>query len=255
MLSLACIYYDGRLHAFDRVKWVFGTVMYPFQYSINLPERWFNWANESIASYHDLQVQNTHLQAEIFLLKAQLQKFTALERENASLRELLLSVPNQKEHLQVTELIAINQEPFVQEFIINQGGHFGVHIGQPVLSANGLLGQVISINPLTSKVLLITDSRSAVPVEDSQTHVRGILIGTGQPDNLRLINIPATATINPGDLLVTSGLDERFPAGYPVGRIVQIAKVSGADFDNISVKPTTDMNRVRLMLLVSKSKT
>lgn len=247
------MYYDMRHHAFDQTKSFLAQLVYPIQQFIDLPSQGLDWLSDNLMSHQQLQVENTALRAQVLLLKAQLQKYSALKKENAELRELLQSTPKNDEKFQVAELLGVSPEPFVQEFILNVGSKKGARLGQPVISANGLIGQIIAINAFSSKVLLITDSRSAIPIEDSRTHVRGILMGTGQVDSLRLMNIPASATIYPGDLLVTSGLDQQFPAGYPVGKITQISRISGLDYDNISVQPAADMNRVRLVLLVSKS--
>lgn len=250
LLSLILMYYDVHESVLQSLKSKATSVFYPLEIAVTTPVRWLQDFSETVAKRKALAAQNADLQAEIILLKAQLQKLTALQKENEDLRALLKATSHNHDIIQIAEVISINQMPFVQEFLINAGKKQNVYVGQPVVSANGLVGQVIATEPNRSRVLLLTDSRSAIPVEDSRTGIRGIIIGTGATTELKLIHIPTSGHINPGDLLVTSGLDGQFPAGYPVGVVQRITRESEAQFDSVSVKPIVDVNRVRLLLLV-----
>ena len=103
---------------------------------------------------------------------------------------------------------------------------------------------------MTSTVLLISDSKSAVPIRDDRTGERAILIGTNSMSQLSLINLPRTSTITKGDLLVTSGLGRRYPEGYPVGRVEEVINNAGEDFIKVTVSPVALLNRNRLVLVV-----
>ncbi len=103
---------------------------------------------------------------------------------------------------------------------------------------------------MTSTLLLISDSKSAVPVRNNRTGERAILVGTNSMEELSLINLPKTASIHPGDVLVTSGLGRRYPEGYPVGKVEQVNSIPGEDFVKVTVSPIALLNRNRLVLLI-----
>lgn len=232
------------------VRSLLSIVVAPAQYLINWPTKMLVWVEESFGSQQKLLAENEDLQAQVLLLKAQLQKLLLLEQENNQLRALLQSSPRSNEKVLVAQLLAVDPDPFAQQVIINKGSKQGVYLGQPVLDGNGVFGQVIQVGEFTSRVLLITDTRSAIPIEDSNSGVRGILVGKGDSTQLALIDMPVTANIKVGDSLVTSGLGERFPTGYPVGTVVSIGAISGRPFAHIIVTPSARINQTHLVLLV-----
>jgi rod shape-determining protein MreC len=134
--------------------------------------------------------------------------------------------------------------------ILNKGKRDGAYVGQPVLDAKGVMGQIIDVGYMTSTVLLISDSKSAVPVRNNRTGERGILIGLNNLGQLSLINLPGTSSIAKDDLLVTSGLGRLYPEGYPVGRVVDVQSVPGEAFIKVDVSPVALLNRNRLVLLI-----
>jgi rod shape-determining protein MreC len=134
--------------------------------------------------------------------------------------------------------------------VLNTGKRDGAYVGQPVLDAKGIMGQIVDVGPITSTVLLISDSKSAVPVRNNRTGERAILVGTNDIEELSLINLPKTSSIHPGDVLVTSGLDRHYPEGYPVGLVEQVNSIPGDDFVKVKVKPVALLNRNRLVLLI-----
>lgn len=222
----------------------------PVQYMVDVPMQFMDWLGSNISSQHALLAENTTLRAQQLLLQAQLQKLLALENENLELRALLKSSPRLgNDRLQVAQLLLVDSEPFVQQVTLNKGSSVGVYLNQPVLDAYGIVGQIVAVNPLTSSVMLITDTRSAVPVQISRSGQRGILIGTGSLGSLELIHVPNNADIRVGDLLVSSGLGERYPAGYPVGTVSKIVHSTGEHFANITVEPVAQLNRCTQVLL------
>ncbi|MNF60408.1 Cell shape-determining protein MreC [compost metagenome] len=123
-------------------------------------------------------------------------------------------------------------------------------LGQPVLDARGLMGQVVELMPYTSRVLLLTDSTHSIPVQVNRNGLRAIASGTGNPERLELRHVADTADIKEGDLLVSSGLGQRFPAGYPVATVKEVIHDSGQPFAIVRAVPTAALNRSRYMLLV-----
>jgi rod shape-determining protein MreC len=150
----------------------------------------------------------------------------------------------------VGEVVAVSPDPFSHEIVINKGSRDGVEVGQAIIDANGLMGQVQQTSSFTSRVLLISDSSHAVPVEVVRNGLRAVLLGNGDPDALELVHVPDTADIREGDLLVSSGLGGRFPRGYPVAEVQQITKEPGEPFVQIRASPRAELNRSRLVLVV-----
>lgn len=222
----------------------------PTQHIIDWPANILHWAAESIQNKQALLAKNADLSVQVLLLKAKLHKVILLEQENNQLLKLLHSSPRVSDKVLVAELLSVDPDPFAQQMIINKGNKQKLFLGQPVLDANGVFGQVIQLGNYTSRVMMITDSQSAVPVQDNRSGVRGIVVGKGNPDRLNLIDMPVTADIKVGDQLTTSGLGSVFPVGYPVGEITAIQKNPDCQFFKVTVVPAAHLNEGRLVLLV-----
>jgi rod shape-determining protein MreC len=104
--------------------------------------------------------------------------------------------------------------------------------------------------PYTSRVLLLTDTTHSIPVQVNRNGLRAIASGTGNPERLELRHVADTADIKEGDLLVSSGLGQRFPAGYPVATVKEVIHDSGQPFAIVRAVPTAALNRSRYLLLV-----
>lgn len=248
-LSISLMFWDHSHQYSSRLRERLSIGVIPFQYLVDFPSSLFRNFVMTISNNGRLQTENTKLQSQVLLLQAQLQKLYAIENENTQLRALLQSMPRASERVLVAQLLSVNYEPYVQQFTLNQGSKAGAFVGQPVVDSKGVLGQIISVTPYTSTLLLITDTRSAVPVLDNHTGIRGILAGTGN-SKLQLINIPTTTNVYPGDVLVTSGLGGQFPEGYPVGVVQRVTHSPGDQFSQISVLPTAQVHSSRLVLLI-----
>jgi len=146
----------------------------------------------------------------------------------------------------------VSLEPFLAQVILDKGKKQYVYKGQPVIDSTGLMGQVIQVGDLTSRVMLVSDSRSAIPVQDERTGVRAIVIGQGPGRLLKLINVPQTSDIRVGDELTTSGLGLKFPIGYPVGKVLKVENYPGQHFSTISVRPAANLEKSRQVLLIEQ---
>lgn len=208
------------------------------------------WGRAHLAGPGDLAVENQQLRAEVLVLQGQLQQLAELSAENAQLRALLEAGPRARQRLLMTELIGVSPDPMRHAIRIDRGSRDGVFEGQPVIDAAGLMGQVVEVWEQRAEVLLISDERHAVPVVVPGTEVRAIAEGTGDYQRLRLRHVHPTLEVKNGDLLVTSGLGERFPAGYAVGRVNGIAQERGQAFVEVSVAPLAHLDRSRHLLLV-----
>jgi rod shape-determining protein MreC len=226
------------------------TIITPVQYLVNFPIYTVNTLIDNLSSKEKLLKENEALKVKLSLLNSKLQKQFALKSENKQLRALLQSSAQIEHTVSSAELLAVSIDPFVHQVIINKGKKNNIFIGQPVLDANGVMGQVIQVEPFTSRVMLITDSRSAIPVQIKRNGIRAIAIGYGASNKLKLQNITETTDIKINDMLVTSGLGHCYPFGYPVGTVTAIQHDPGKEFADITIKPTARLDHSRLVLLV-----
>lgn len=241
---------DHRHDYLAAVRSSLSVAVYPIQYLASLPDTLQNTIFESVSSYSTLVAENRRLKQEQLVNKTRLLKFSELEKENVRLRALLESSFKLGEQVLIAELLSVNLAAYEQIVVVNKGGRFGVYKGQPVLDANGVVGQVIRANPLNAEVMLITDPNHGIPVQVNRNGIRTIAVGSGRIDALILPLLPNNTDIKPGDLLITSGLGGTFPYGYPVGTVTNVAPQPGKPFASISAKPIAHLDRSRELLLV-----
>ena len=250
VLSVALMVVDARFALLKPVRSQMSLVLMQTYWITDLPQRLFQGVSSQFGSRTDLVAENEKLKTENLLLQGRMQKLAALTEQNVRLRELLNSSALVNEKVEVAELIGMDPNPFTHRIIINKGERDGVVLGQPVLDARGLMGQVVELMPYTSRVLLLTDTTHSIPVQVNRNGLRAIASGTGNPESLELRHVADTADIKVGDLLVSSGLGQRFPAGYPVATVKEVIHDSGQPFAIVRAVPTAALNRSRYLLLV-----
>ena len=250
VLSVALMVVDARFTVLKPVRSQMSLVLMQSYWIVDLPQRLMQGVASQFGSRTELIAENEKLKTEALLLQGRLQKLAALTEQNVRLRELLNSSALVNEKVEVAELIGMDPNPFTHRIIINKGERDGVVLGQPVLDARGLMGQVVELMPYTSRVLLLTDTTHSIPVQVNRNGLRAIASGTGNPERLELRHVADTADIKEGDLLVSSGLGQRFPAGYPVATVKEVIHDSGQPFAIVRAVPTAALNRSRYLLLV-----
>lgn len=250
VLSVALMVFDARFTLLKPVRSQMSLVLMQSYWITDLPQRLWQGVASQFGSRTELVAENEKLKTENLLLQGRMQKLAALTEQNVRLRELLNSSALVNEKVEVAELIGMDPNPFTHRIIINKGERDGVVLGQPVLDARGLMGQVVELMPYTSRVLLLTDTTHSIPVQVNRNGLRAIASGTGNPERLELRHVAETADIKEGDLLVSSGLGQRFPAGYPVATVKEVIHDSGQPFAIVRAVPTAALNRSRYLLLV-----
>lgn len=250
VLSAVLIVADDRFDQLTPVRSAIGTGLAPIHWLGNAPSEFNGWVASLFTSKEDLQAENEALRARLLILERRALKYAALASENNELRQLMNSSEVLDDRVIVGEVVAVSPDPFSHEIVINKGSRDGVEVGQAILDANGLMGQVEQTSSFTSRVLLVSDSSHAVPVEVVRNGLRAILLGNGDTNTLELVHVPDTADIREGDLLVSSGLGGRFPKGYPVAEVDNISKEQGEPFVKIEATPLADLNKSRLILVV-----
>ncbi len=250
VLSMALIVADDRFDQLTPVRSAIGTGLAPVHWLGNAPSELTAWVASLFTSKEDLQAENEELRARLLILERRALKYAALASENNELRQLMNSSEVLDDRVIVGEVVAVSPDPFSHEIVINKGSRDGVEVGQAILDANGLMGQVQQTSSFTSRVLLVSDSSHAVPVEVVRNGLRAILLGNGDTGTLELVHVPDTADIREGDLLVSSGLGGRFPKGYPVAEVDSITKEPGEPFVKIEATPLAELTKSRLLLVV-----
>jgi rod shape-determining protein MreC len=250
VISIVMMAFDYRFEQMERLRGALSVAIYPLQYLVNVPEKIIEWASVELEARQTLLRENALLRQENLYLKTHSQKFAAVQSENKRLRELLDSAKDSGERVLMAEVVAMDAKESSHQVVLDKGSQDGVYLGQPIIDANGVMGQVVHVNPVSSTGLLVTDASHAIPVKVNRNGVRAIASGGGANDKLELMHVPVNADVKKGDLLVSSGLDGRFPAGYPVGEIVDVEHGSGEPYARISAKPSAEFSHPQEVLLV-----
>lgn len=225
----------------------------PFYWFADLPYRIKDWSSHSLRDWSSLHDENEELRQQTTILQARVEKMAALSAENARLRQLLNSSAHLDDSVLIAELIGVSSDPLRHIVVINKGRDAGVYVGQAVIDAHGLAGQVVEVSAYFSRVMLITDSTHAVPVQVNRNGVRAIADGTGMIDELQLSHVATSADVKVGDLLVTSGLGGHFPSGYPVAVVTAVDDSSGV-FMKVKARPMALLNQSRHLLLIFRDR-
>lgn len=221
----------------------------PVVWVAELPDR-IGLAFEYLDSRQRLLNENIALKKRQLTIEAQLQRYAALDAENRRIRELLDASTKLTDQVAVADIVAANQDPYRQQITLNKGERDGVYRGQAIIDASGVLGQVVEVLPGTSVGLLLTDPDHGIPVEVNRNGLQAIALGQGNGQRLRLSFLPANAEIMKGDLIVSSSLGGRFPAGFPVGRVESVQHTPGGHFKEALVIPAARVGQGRQALLV-----
>lgn len=250
LIAIFLMVMDKRLESFASFRAALSLPLAPLHYLVSLPADAIDNIRSLLSTHEDLIHENLQLKADQLLLKSQLQRLLAIESENNYLKSLLRRAQVVKGKTLIAELLAVDVEPFVSQVILNKGTREGVYVGQPVLDASGLMGQVIQAGPITSRVLLINDRHSGVAVQNVRNGIRAMALGDSYTGKLRLMYVPKTADIQAGDIFTSSGLGDHYPEGYPVGKVLSVIKDPAKQFAEIYLQPEARLHSSRQVLLV-----
>ncbi|MGH9107181.1 MAG: rod shape-determining protein MreC [Acidimicrobiales bacterium] len=233
---------DDNGGAFARARSYARVVARPFQsgaHSVLQPVG--DFINGAL-NYRSLENENAHLRQQLVSDQAAAVR-AQVDEEQA---EALLA----QEHLDIlrhvrsvaAQVIDLGSSNFEQSIEINRGSAYGVAVGQPVVSAGGLVGQVTGVSSHLATVTLMDDPSFTVGVRDVRSGVVGAAVGEGQGNSLAVVDVNVGDQVKKGDPLVTSGLSlEHFPAGVPVGRVALESSQPGVLQLTISMKPLADL--------------
>ncbi len=250
LLSVSLIIFDNKLDGFGTTRVYLNSLVSPLQYLANLPGQLLNSSASRFVSHERLFNDNALLTHDAMLMNGQLQLLTFLQEENDRLRSLLNSPVQNNTRKEVAELMAVDNNPYSHQIVINKGAINGVFEGQPVLDDRGIVGQIMQVSSTNSRVLVIADVTHAIPVRIARNNVRLIVTGSGSLNELLIPHVAHSSDIKIGDTLLSSGLGNVFPEGYPVATITTIIRDESRPFSQVRAKPVAQLDRLKYLLLL-----
>src|SRR6202790_3787303 len=237
LLALALIIVDKRYDHLGRIRRVLSIVAYPVQIAVASPFEGWDWFRESVSSRGTLRADKAKLEAELRLAQFRLQRYEALEAESQRLRALRDKTAEVTDRFVIGDVMDVDLDAFRERVLVDKGAQDGGFVGQAVLDAGGVFGQVARVGQLTAEVIPVSDATHAIPVQVNRNGLRTIAVGTGDMARLKLPYLPTSADVVAGDLLVTSGCGGGFPAGYPVGTVAEVKRDPAQPLADADVKP------------------
>src|SRR6202453_3075803 len=250
LLALALIIVDKRYDHLGKIRRLLSIVAYPLEVAVASPFEGWDWFRESVTTRDALRVDKTNLEAELRVAQFRLPRYEALEAETQRLRALRDNTAGVTDRFVIGDIMNVDLDAFRERVLVDKGAHDGVYVGQAVLDAGGVFGQVARVGQLTSEVILVSDAAHAIPVQINRNGLRTIAVGTGDTSRLKLPYLPTSSDVVVGDLLLTSGLGGGFPAGYPVGAVAAVKRDPAQSLADVDVRPAAALDRSRELMLV-----
>lgn len=255
LLSLFLMFADRRFDYLNSARYALAYTATPVYWAADLPARLSDLFDDVFVSHSDLVEDNDRLRNELLLAQRELQLLESLVSENSRLRALDAATKIVEGDVIAAEIVNESPSRESKRVLINKGALQGVFVGQAMLAADGLMGQVVEVMPRASWVLLVSDSLHVTPVEVNRNGERALARGardaTGE---LELEFVTQTQDVRKGDLLVSSGMGQIFPKNYPVAEVVSVVNDPGQDFALVRAQPRAELNSTRhVMLLIPPS--
>lgn len=250
-LAIVLMIADHRGGYGQAVRQRFSLVSEPLWWLASSPMRGYDFVRENLRFSAALKDDNVRLQKALEITQARSHRLSAVAEENQRLRQLLGGTHGYRLSVQMVGIVDIDLDPYRQRIVLDAGSDSGVHVGQALIDSGGVLGQVIEVSAHRATALLLTDADHAIPVQVARSGLRTIAYGIGRSDRLDLPNIPQSADIQVGDLLVTSGIGGRFPAGFPVATVTSLHPDNTRLFIVAEARPAAHLDNGAEVLLVS----
>jgi rod shape-determining protein MreC len=255
LLGISLLVVDSRTGLLNAMRQGIGTVLYPLQRTLLVPRDALSISTDYLTEIHRLRAENSELKRIETANARQLLQVEQLAQENRQLRELTGARDRTAVRSVVAEVLYDTRDPFTRKLVLDKGLQHGVGIGQPVVDAQGVVGQVTRVFPLSAELTLLTDRNMTIPVQVQRNGLRAIASGGPQPGRMELRYMSVNADLKEGDVVATSGLDSLYPAGLPVGRIVTIERSRTGNFAQVLVEPLAGVDRSRLLLVLLVDRT
>lgn len=250
MLSLAVILVDGRLRALDDFRSALTSFLTPFKEVVQLPGLFIENSAGYFISKKNLNAEIQRLTKENQLLQLDAARMEEMRQENENLRHLVSALAATTDHVVTTEVIGRPADPFSRRIQIAAGALDGVQVGMPVIGPFGVLGQVSRTVSHQSEVTLISDHKSRISVINNRTGQIFLLAGTGDSGLLTVAFAQPSADLQPGDELVTSGLDHLYPKAVLTAIVKSSTYVPGEAYRRVEATAAADLTDVQFATVV-----
>lgn len=241
---------DYRGSSLLPVRTALKMLIYPLQYSIDLPYRVTHFTSEFFATHKKLSKDNRELRSLVGIYAARDQKYYSIAQENLRLRKQLKATTAVRERFTLAEILSVSSNPFRKTVVINKGTNEGIFVGQVVLSDNNIYGQVESVTPGSAVAMQLVDVKHAIHVRNTRTGQSALAVGSGKDNQLELKHVETSMDIQTGDAFVSSGLGQLFPPDFPVAIVSHVAYNPGDSFMKVMAVSKTDYTQTREILLI-----
>jgi rod shape-determining protein MreC len=253
LLSIALLFADTRFRYLEGIRHGVNIAIAPLQRAVQWPGEAAGFVVSYFASKRALSAENTELRSQLLAQGPAVQGASRVEAENTKLKALLDVHARYGGAAIAVEVLFSGRDPFSQKVFVGKGTDAGITPGEAVIDEAGVVGQVTRAFASMSEVTLLTDKDHAVPVKNERTGVRSVLYGTGTGRPLELRFIPPSADVQPGDRLVTSGLDGTYPPGLAVAKVDGVERDTGQIFAHITCSPLAGVDRSEQLLVLGES--
>jgi rod shape-determining protein MreC len=255
LLGIALLIIDSRTGMLGAMRQGIGTVLYPLQRTLLVPRDAVSISTDYLGEIHRLREENAELRRIETANARVLLQVEQLAQENRQLRELTGARERSAVRSVVAEVLYDTRDPFTRKLVLDKGIQQGLAIGQPVVDAQGVVGQITRVFPLSAELTLVTDRNMTIPVQVQRNGLRAIAFGGAEPGRMELRFMSVNADLKEGDIVATSGLDSLYPPGLPVGRIVKVERGRTGNFARVLVDPVAGVDRSRLLLVLLVDRT
>jgi len=250
-LSIAMITLDHKYNKIDQIRSVISDlIVYPIESISNLPKSLINDVIKESSNTETLETEISKLRQENLELKIKLQELASLKGENIRLRKITQESIITSKKQTIAKVINNSASPIKRVVVIDKGKKDGIYIGQNVIGTEGLVGQIIETNFLSSKVILITEPSHDVPGQINRTGEKVIVSGSQDKGKLIIKYANTTSDINIGDVISTSGAGNRFKSMIPIGEVKKVSNDLDIEFKKVEIEPFENPDRMPELILI-----
>ena len=248
--AIFMLYADLHLGMLKPLRQGLSMVLYPIEQILMLPRDAAIWFGGYASVVFDLVDRKALLEKKEIENAERLLQTEQLQSENAALRGLLELRKDITHKTLAAEISHETRDAFSNRIVIDRGSQHGVAPGHPVINAQGVVGQVVRVSPITAEVSLLTDPSLTVPVNLRRSGLRSLASGTGDGQQVELKYLNINAEVEVGDIFVTSGLDGLYPSGLPVAKINRVERAGSGQFPRITSTPVATIGMLQHVLVI-----
>lgn len=201
-----------------------------------------NLVTQNFIYLRDLARENIELQLEVARLRSLQSDIYLIQSENKELKQLLSVIEEEQYSYVSAKLLSVSLNPFSKTALLSAGAKHGVAVDQIVTNSEGLVGRVIQVSNNYSKIILVNDVNSRIPITTASSKEKGIMSGYG--NGSKILYLPKTHLVQKGEKVITSGCGNIYPYGITVGY------VNKANSENVLVKPVVDLSKTKFVSIL-----